>query len=52
MDEDKRDPFAGIGWRAEIVSLAEPHILFNSSLKGGLSGTKQSCDDYDMTPFL
>ena len=52
MDEDERDPFAGLGWKAEIVSLADPYIPFNPSPKGGLSGAKRFFDDYEMIPFL
>ena len=35
----------------EIISLADPHIPFNSSLKGGLSDAKRFRDDYEITPF-
>ena len=52
MDEDKGDPFARLGWGVEIVSLADLHILFNPSPKGGLSGAKQFRDDYEIIPFL
>ena len=52
MDEDEGDPFARLGWGAKIVSLVNPHIPFNPSSKGGLSGTKQFRDDYEITPFL
>ena len=52
MDEDKADPFAGLGWRAEIVSLVDPHIPFNPSPKGGLSSAKRFRDDYEIIPFL
>ena len=27
MDEDERDPFAGLGWEVEIVRLADPTLL-------------------------
>ena len=51
MDEDKGDSFTGLGWRAEIVSLADLHIPFNPLLKGGLNGAKQLQDDSKITPF-
>ena len=41
MDEDEGDPFAGLGWGVEIVSLVDPHICFNPSPKDGLSGAKR-----------
>ena len=28
MDEDERDPFAGLGWEVEKVRLADPHTFF------------------------
>ena len=28
MDEDEGDPFVGLGWEVEIVSLVDPHIPF------------------------
>ena len=31
MAEDERDPFAGLGWKVEIVRLADPYIPLNSS---------------------
>ena len=52
MDEDERDPFAGLGWEVEIVILADPHIPFNPSPECGVNGAKQFCDDYEITPFL
>ena len=51
MDEDNGDPFAELGWGVEIVSLADPYIPFNPSLKGGLSGTRRFSDDYEIIPF-
>ena len=27
MDEDKRDPFARLGWEVEIVRLVDPTLL-------------------------
>ena len=51
MDEDKGDPFAGLGWGVEIVSLAGLHIRFNPSPKDGLSAAKRFQDDYEITPF-
>ena len=50
-DEDERDPFARLGWEVEIVRLADPHTPFNSSQECGVSGAKQFCDDYEITPF-
>ena len=50
MDEDEGDPFVGLGWKAKRVNLANPHIPFNPSPKGGLSGAKQFWDE--ITPFL
>ena len=52
MDEGGGDLFAGLGWRAEIINLADPHIPFNPSPKGGLSGTKRFWNDYEMTLLL
>ena len=51
MEDDKRDPFVGLGWDVEIVRLADSHILFNLSLERGVSGTKRFHDDYEITPF-
>ena len=51
MDKDEGDPFAWLGWGAKIVSLADPHIPFNPSPKGGLSDAKWFRDDYKITPF-
>ena len=51
MGEDKGDPFVGLGWEVDIVSLADLHIPFNPSPKGGLSGAKRFRDDYKMIPF-
>ena len=51
MDEDEGETFAGLGWGAEIVSLANPHIPFNPSPKGGLSGAKRFRDEYEIIPF-
>ena len=52
MDNEERDPFARLGWEAEIVRLANLHIPFNPLPKRGVNGTKQSHDDYEITPFL
>ena len=52
MDKDKRDPFVGLGWRAEMVRLANLFIPFNPLSECGVSGAKQFCDDYKMTTFL
>ena len=51
MDEDERDPFAGLGWEVEIVRLADLHTPFNPSLEHGVSGAKRFRDDYEITPF-
>ena len=51
MDEDERDPFAGLGWEVEIVRLADPHTPFNPSPERGVSGAKRFRDDYEITPF-
>ena len=51
MDEDKRDPFAGLGWKVEIVRLVDPHTPFNPLLERRVSGAKQFRDDYEITPF-
>ena len=51
MDEDERDPFAGLRWEVEIVRLADPHTLFNPSPKRGVSGAKRFRYDYEITPF-
>ena len=51
MDKDERDPFVGLGWEVEMVRLAGPHIPFNPSPECGMSGAKQFCDDYEITPF-
>ena len=51
MDEDERDPFAGLGWEVEIVRLADPHTLFNPSPERRVSGAKRFRDDYEITPF-
>ena len=51
MDEDKRDPFVGLGWEVEIVRLAELYTPFNPSLKRGVNGAKRFRDDYEITPF-
>ena len=51
MDEDERDPFAGLGWEVKIVRLADPHTPFNPSPKRGVSGAKRFHDDYEITPF-
>ena len=51
MDEDERDPFAGLGWVVEMIRLADPHIPFNLLPKRGMSGAKRFCDDYEIVPF-
>ena len=51
MDEDKRDPFVGLGWEVEIVRLAYPHTPFNPSPEREVSGAKRFCADYEITPF-
>ena len=40
MDDEERDPFAGLGWEVEIVRLADLHIPFNPSPERGMSGAK------------
>ena len=40
MDDEERDPFAGLGWEAEIVRLPDPHIPFNPLPERGVSGAK------------
>ena len=52
MDEDEGHPFAKLGWGVEIINLADLHIPFYPSPKGGLSGAKRFWDDYEITPFL
>ena len=52
MDKDKRDPFAGLGWKVEIVKLADLHTPFNPSPEHGVNGAKRFHDDYEITPFL
>ena len=51
MDEEEGDSFVRLKWEAEIVSLADLHILFNPSLEGGLSDAKRFRDDYEITLF-
>ena len=51
MDEDERDPFAGLGWEVEIVRLADPHTPFNPLPERGMSGAKRFRDDYEIMPF-
>ena len=51
MDKDKRDPFVGLEWEVEIVSLANAHTPFNTSPESGVSGVKRFCDDYEITLF-
>ena len=41
MDEDEGDPFVGLGWKAQIVSLVDPHIPFNPLPKGGMNSAKR-----------
>ena len=51
MDEDERDPFVGLGWKAEIVRLVDLYTSFNLSPERGVSGAKRFCGGYKMTPF-
>ena len=51
MEEDKRDPFARLGWEVEIVRLADLHTPFNPSPEREVSGAKRFCDDYEIIPF-
>ena len=39
MERDK-DPFEGLGWRAKIIQLVDPYILFNPLLEYRVSYTK------------
>ena len=52
MEEEEEDPFEGLGWGADIVRLADPHIPFNPAQEYGMSGVKRYQDDYELTPFL
>ena len=52
MDKDKRDPFAGLGWKVEIVKLVDLHTPFNSSPEHGVNDAKRFHNDYEITPFL
>ena len=51
MNEDETDPFARLGWKVEIVRLADLHTPFNPSPECGVSGAKRFRDDYEITPF-
>ena len=51
MDKDERDLFAGLGWKVDIVRLADPHTPFNPSLERGVNGIKQFGDDYEIISF-
>ena len=51
MDEDERDPFAGLEWEVEIVRLANPHTPFNPLPERRVSGAKRFRDDYEITSF-
>jgi hypothetical protein len=48
---DERDMFAGLGWKKEIRSLADPHIPVNLSPEFSFAAGNRSSDDYDLTPF-
>ena len=51
MEDEEDDPFEGLGWGADIVRLADPHIPFNPAQEHGVSGVKRYRDDYELTPF-
>ena len=49
---EERNLFEGLGWRAEIVCLVEPHISFNPLSEPGVNSSKRYLDDYEMNLFL
>jgi tRNA(Leu) C34 or U34 (ribose-2'-O)-methylase TrmL len=48
---EKKDVFAGLGWEIESISLGNPHVSFNPSLKYDKRAGNQCNDDYELTPF-
>ena len=40
MDSKEKDPFRGLGWKLEIVKLADPHVCFNPSPECEVIGAK------------
>ena len=52
MNNEKKDPWIGLGWKEEMIQLVDSNIPFNSSMECRASDAKQSHDDYMVTSFL